>query len=128
MCDDDMEPALYDAMYSDIDEASSNMMDLHIRTVAAAIKAWDHEKISVLMEWLDRLNALCDMSDTPFCLHVDISELPSEPMPEGITMYPIWACDRHGMCLVGSDMGEIEPLDNIIRYYEERKTHNNHDE
>lgn len=79
--------------------------------IAARIKIWDHEDIEDLRSMLEDLHGCCD--DYQLC-GIDISDLPSEDIPDDIdTGYPVWAMDKHGLCLVGAELDLIETLDEI---------------
>ncbi|KKL81424.1 hypothetical protein LCGC14_1994920 [marine sediment metagenome] len=49
---------------------------------------------------------------------IECSDLPTLPIPEGIEGWPIWALDYAGNCLVGDGADEIQPLSEIVAYYE----------
>lgn len=78
---------------------------------------WDGEHIEDLVKELDRIEERVDAS---------YSNLPHpENIPEDLKDkvekdYPIWACDRHGKCLVGENSDKIETLDEIRAYYKKK--------
>lgn len=79
--------------------------------IAQKIKNWDCEEITTLQSYIEDLNRVCDDFEM---VGVDITALPSEEIPDDIdTGYPVWAMDKHRMCLVGETLGEVELLDEI---------------
>jgi len=95
--------------------------------IAARIRAWDHEDVEQLGRYLEDATYLCregelDLENELRARGVDLSELPSEPVPEDLTGYPVWALDRHGRALVdwNEDDAEIVPIDEIREWMERR--------
>jgi len=88
------------------------------------ILAWDCEDIYVLRDTIvsfkEAAQAAYDCGEvnhiqTLWEYGVDISELPSIEIPEGVnTLYPLWAMDKRGMCLVGETLEEVAPLQEIL--------------
>jgi len=74
------------------------------------INGWNKENIADLQETMSLLRDMREDAD----LLVDMSDLPSEPIPSGRESYPIWAMDKMGFCLVGDDASSIEHISSII--------------
>ncbi|PWR71245.1 hypothetical protein [Methanospirillum lacunae] len=83
------------------------------------LKNWDHEKISTLYTTLLDI----EIAGHPERLQdlVNLSELPTEPIPTGMEKYPIWALDKEGSCLVGSGQLSIKKLTEVHRWFVTRK-------
>ena len=73
------------------------------------IMGWDHERIEALWDMITDL----EMVYTRLEDHIDLSALPSEPIPNGKETYPIWAMDKSGNCLVGQGQLSIENISDI---------------
>lgn len=97
--------------------------DEHVKSLVNRVAAWDHEKVEDLMDILDQIpEALRDAGYPPRTGDViDYSDLPSEPVPEKIAGYPVWACDKQGNCLVGDAADQIEHIASIIEWYEDKE-------
>lgn len=85
----------------------------HFLNLKDRIDAWDHEDVRELR---DLINQIPD--EVKDRLHYDM--LPSESIPAGLETYPIWACDKHGRCLVGDTADDIEDLISIQEWYQEK--------
>ncbi len=74
--------------------------------------SWDGEHVAVLLGTLE------DLYDAGHGDVIDMSALPWEcQIPDVLkpyTHYPIWACDRHGKCLVGDGADTIEDVEEIL--------------
>ena len=83
------------------------------------LSAWDHQQINILYHILADIEIII----APERLRevIDLSTLPSEPIPEGMKGYPIWAVDKAGFCLVGAGQITIEPLADIRDWFVTRK-------
>lgn len=79
--------------------------------IAQKIKDWDCEEITTLQSYIEDLTQICGDFEM---VGVDITALPSEEIPDDIdTGYPVWAMDKHKMCLVGESLDSVESLDDI---------------
>ncbi len=97
------------------------VLDRAARIIAREIRAWDTEDISRLVELLTRLDEIADRADrrAEDCVRMD--SLPSAPIPEGVdTAYPVWAVDKRGQALVGEGADEVESIEEVRAYCEER--------
>ena len=85
------------------------------------IKAWDKEDVTDLRYLIDDLKIAlneetfevnspqnCHIED-----HIDTTSLPSEPVPDDVTSYPVWAMDKKGHCLIGNSMNDVEHIAEI---------------
>lgn len=83
------------------------------------VENWNCENITELKEWMDELYTV----DNDLSHLVNMSNLPCAPEFKERTMahsgsYPIWTCDKHGMCLVGASADSIESIGDIEEYYD----------
>lgn len=76
---------------------------------------WDGEHIEDLIKELDRIEERVDASyaNLPYP-----ENIPQDLKDQVEKDYPIWACDRHGKCLVGENTDKVETVDEIRAYYE----------
>ena len=90
------------------------VLDRAARIIAREIRAWDTEDISRLVELLAKLDEIVDRADWEVQDYVDMTALPSAPIPEGVdTAYPVWAVDKRGMALVGPGVDEVESVEEV---------------
>ena len=73
------------------------------------IMEWDHEHVEALLDMITDLEQVCTRLED--C--IDLSVLPTEPIPDGRETYPIWAMDKTGYCLVGAGQMSIEHISEI---------------
>lgn len=86
-------------------------MDL-VPGIVDQINYWDKRNIHELKDLIDDLKASLDSSESLEDV-LDIANLPTMPIPDDLTSYPIWAMDVHGDCLVGETLDDIEHIDSI---------------
>src|SRR5690606_25602204 len=68
------------------------ILDRAARIIAREIRSWDTEDISRLVELLAKLDEIVDRGDWEVQDYVDMTALPSAPIPEGVaTAYPAGA-------------------------------------
>lgn len=80
------------------------------------VGAWDHEHIEDLQSIIAEIPK--DLKSDPKFYGVDMTDLPSEPMPDDIdTSYPVWSIDKNGYCLVGDTADRITHINQIREYY-----------
>ena len=81
---------------------------------------WNHQHIEVVMNILSDLEVIITphrrLQDI-----IDLSALPSEPIPDRMKTYPIWAMDKSGRCLSGAGQLSITPLSEIREWFVSRK-------
>jgi len=97
----------------------SEAIKLIIDRLKIQIQNWDHQKVQTLYSFLSDL----ETAGYPQRLQdiIELSGLPTEPIPDGMEMYPIWAMDKNGSCLVGSGQISIKPLSEIRSWFVTRK-------
>jgi hypothetical protein len=90
-----------------------------IEELKAAIENWDRDDINELLQLLLDLESVIE---EPMKLDqvVDMTDLPSMPIPNGLEMYPIWSMDQSGFCLVGAAADSIEHIKTIREWYAEK--------
>lgn len=84
------------------------------------LTSWDRRDIHSLMHILEDLETLADPGVQVSAV-VDLSTLPTEPIPAELRSYPIWAMDSAGRCLAGAGKLSILPLSGIIAWFVTRK-------
>ena len=91
----------------------------HARIAAAAVDAWDHERVEDLLQALAALREACGKANEeripcyPEDL-VDLAALPSEDFPDSLSLSNVWALDKQGMVLVGALADRIMPLGELM--------------
>lgn len=93
-----------------------------VEELKTAIENWDRDDIKELLQLLRDLESVIE---EPMKLDqvVDMTDLPSMPIPNGLEMYPIWAMDQSGYCLVGAAADSIEHIKTIREWYAEKYNH-----
>jgi len=79
--------------------------------------SWNGEKIDDLVEELDRIETRYDANYNSL---PHSSNIPDDLRDLVEKDYPIWACDRSGMCLVGEHADKIKNVDKIRKHYEKK--------
>ena len=100
--------------------ANKGVQEHILPIICNRIKAWDHENIEDLLNLLRKAVSIMELNpdDHPLMesCGLDIDHLPTEAFPGNIhPYYRIWAMDKKGMCLVGSDANEVITVDDIPR-------------
>lgn len=108
-------------------ETSREALYKEICTLSQEIQNWDKDDLYYLMRDIKQLNQLildynfCDWSenypDTDKDHWIDLNEIPSEPVPDEVSGYPVWLVDKKGFALVGEAADEIEQLSEILEGY-----------
>ncbi|WP_333787249.1 hypothetical protein [Methanomethylovorans sp.] len=100
--------------------ANKGVQECILPIICNRIKAWDHENIEDLLSLLRQVVSIMELNpeDHPLLetCGLDIDHLPSENIIQ--YMRPackIWAMDKKGMCLIGSDANEMIHIDDIPR-------------
>lgn len=78
---------------------------------------WDGENIEDLVKELDRIE---ERVDANYCNLPHNFNLPEDLRDQLEKDYPIWACDKHGMCLTGEHADKVVPIDKIRRHYDKK--------
>lgn len=82
------------------------------------IKQWDHGNIDDLLSLLKRTVTIMELNPDEYpglrSCSIDPEKLPSEEIPFDIAgRYQIWAMDKKGMCLVGTDANKVIHINDI---------------
>lgn len=77
------------------------------------ILTWDKADIRQLVIWIRELKRLCAKIGLtlPYLLHV--RSIPTEPVPEDVSKYPVFVVDRQGYCLCGMELAEVRYIDEV---------------
>ncbi|MDD1727557.1 MAG: hypothetical protein LUQ50_00630 [Methanospirillum sp.] len=102
-----------------IPRTRSEALILIINQLKKDLAEWDHADVGTLFSILSDIETVV----FPQRLHeaIDLSTLPSEPIPDSMKPYPIWALDKTGYCLAGAGQVTIEPLVKIHQWFVTRK-------
>jgi len=103
--------------------SKKDQLEISCNELAYDITHWNKQNVGKLRDLLNELNnninILCGEYYCDYCLTtfgVDICNLPSYTIPEGLELYPIWAMDIDNDCLVGNCDFTVESLDEINEY------------
>jgi len=99
--------------------ANKGVQEYILPIVCDRIKAWNHENIEDLLALLKKITSIMELNpeDHPpiDTCGLDINHLPSEDIPKHIRHgCKIWAMDKKGMCLVGSDANELIHINKLV--------------
>jgi hypothetical protein len=88
------------------------------------IRMWDREDIHELLSLLKKIVTIMELNPDEYpglkACSIDLGELPSEKIPEDIgKSCHIWAMDKKGMCLVGTDANRLTHIDDIRKKEDE---------
>ena len=78
---------------------------------------WDGENIEDLVKELDRIEERVDANYTNLPHNFN---LPEDLRDQVEKDYPIWACDKQGICLTGEHANKAVPVDKIRRHYDKK--------
>lgn len=96
-----------------------------VNVLVRKIKTWDKEEVETLLGWMNEIRVLLGKDTLTLSPKVDeliqMDALPTEPIPDELRTYPIWAVDKQGMALVGPTADEIEELASIQETYWEAR-------
>lgn len=79
--------------------------------------AWDGEKIEDLVNELNRIEETADPNYSGLPHNKNIPEDLRNQVEKDL---PIWACDKHGNCLVGEHADKVRTADQIRQRYEKK--------
>ncbi len=90
-----------------------------LKTLKSNLTNWNQKDVNDLYHILADIEILV----APERLRdvIDLSRLPSEPVPAEIKKYPVWAMDTSGLCLAGAGKMTIIPLKEIREWFVTRK-------
>lgn len=113
-CEDDNEEDLW--KFKATDKDLEDMYDQYLDRLVGRIEIWDKQDVCELRDMLNTLKNSCKEIPyyRPFSDRIDMSDLPTEEVPESLTYYPVWAMDKEGRCLVGVDANDIEHAEEIM--------------
>ncbi|MDG6243871.1 MAG: hypothetical protein QCH31_05710 [Methanolobus sp.] len=82
------------------------------------IRMWDHEDINILFSLLIKIVAIMELNPDQYpglkSCSIDPEDLPSEAIPDDAgNSCRIWAMDKKGMCLIGTDANRLAHIDDI---------------
>lgn len=75
---------------------------------------WDGEHIEDLVKELDRIE---ERVDANYSSLPHLSNLPEDLREQVEKDYPVWACDRQGMCLTGEQANKVVSVEKIRKRY-----------
>ncbi|HJJ57541.1 MAG TPA: hypothetical protein O0X40_05100 [Methanocorpusculum sp.] len=77
------------------------------------ILQWDKADVRQLARWIRELKILTEKIGLtmPYLLHV--RQIPTEPIPDDVSKYPVFVMDRQGYCLCGMELAEVKHLDEV---------------
>ena len=78
---------------------------------------WDGENIDDLVKELDRIEERIDANYNNLPHN---SNLPEDLRDQVEKDYPIWACDRHELCLTGEHADKVVSVDKIRQHYDKK--------
>ena len=77
------------------------------------ITSWDKEDVTEIREMIIEMSLVSYALGHKETDRLDMSNLPSYPIPNGTEGYPIWCMDKNHMCLCGADARDIKHLFDI---------------
>ena len=78
------------------------------------VGSWNGENIQQLVEELDRIEERVDANYGSLPLNQNIPEDLRNQVEKD---FPVWACDRSGLCLTGENATDIVPVEEIRKHY-----------
>jgi hypothetical protein len=83
------------------------------------ILRWNRVDVRELKRWIEELEEIAsDLKRNPHDL-LNFRKLPTTDIPDAAIKYPVWAIDKSGYCLAGSDYKEIIHIDEVLEEMEE---------
>ena len=102
--------------HDDTDQVRCDVDNLLI-DIGTAIREWDREDVNELLGLLQLLKETArtwGMTDDLAYYGVDMTNLPSEEIPDHPTGLTVWAVDKRGRALVGAAADENENIQTIM--------------
>jgi hypothetical protein len=82
------------------------------------ILRWNKVDVRELKRWVEDLEEIArDLKRNPHDL-LNFRKLPTIDIPDAVIKYPVWAIDKFGYCLAGSDYSEIIHIDEVLEEME----------
>ncbi len=78
---------------------------------------WDGENIEDLVKELERIEEHADANYANLPHNKNIPEDLRDQVEKDL---PLWACDRHGMCLVGQSADKVRSVEQIRKRYDKK--------
>jgi predicted Zn-ribbon and HTH transcriptional regulator len=115
------------ADYAQMIDCTVEDLDNYGRWLGEQVRAWKpsesiedlRDLLVEVREVLGAVNQIAHQGDGEERYGIDMSDLPSAPIPEEVVGYPVWAVDKRGMALVGPDADEIENIEVVRAVCEE---------
>ena len=76
---------------------------------------WDGNSIYDLVKELDRIE---EFADANYASLPHQANVPEDLRPPVAIDFPIWTCDKNGLCLTGENCAEIVMVDDVRKYYQ----------
>jgi len=116
------------ADYAQMIDCTVEALDDYGRWLGEQVLAWKSSEciedlrdlLAEVREVLGAVNQIAHQGDGEERYGIDMSDLPSAPIPEEVVGYPVWAVDKRGMALVGPDADEIENIEVVRAVCEEQ--------
>ena len=107
------------ADYAQMIDCTVEDLDNYGRWLGEQVRAWKpsesiedlRDLLVEVREVLGAVNQIAGVGDGEERYGIDMSDLPSAPIPAEVVGYPVWAVDKRGMALVGPDADEIENIE-----------------
>ncbi len=68
---------------------------------------WDGADVRDLKRWIKELRELCEKIGLNMRDLINFKKLTSQPVPEDLVKFPVYALDRQGYCLIGAGYDEV---------------------
>lgn len=81
---------------------------------------WNRKDINDLVNMINELKQEAEHDDMRLDDIIDLSDLPTEEIPDKVVMYPVWAMDKNSYCLVGDTLDKIEHINSIMEWYNDK--------
>ena len=82
------------------------------------ILRWNKVDVRELKRWVEELDEIAgNLKRNPHDL-LNFRKLPTIDIPDAAIKYPVWAIDKSGYCLAGSDYSEIIHIDEVLEEME----------
>ena len=115
------------ADYAQMIDCTVEALDDYGRWLGEQVRAWKpsesiedlRDLIIEVREVLGAVNQIAGVGDGEERYGIDMSDLPSTPIPEEVVGYPVWAIDKQGMALVGPGADEVESVEEVRAACEE---------
>ncbi|WP_461366816.1 hypothetical protein [Candidatus Darwinibacter acetoxidans] len=116
------------ADYAQMIDCTVEALDAYGRWLGEQVRAWKpsdsiedlRDLIAEVHEVLGARNWISGVGLGEERYGIDMSDLPSAPIPVEVVGYPVWAVDKRGMALVGPDADEIENIEVVRAICEEQ--------